>query len=64
MSANQTISAIATELERVPERVEDAKRALDGWRTTTFRVVRKYPGRSVLGAIALGFVIGKIGKYI
>jgi hypothetical protein len=64
MNASSTISNIANELERMPERVEDARRALDGWRTSALRVVRKYPGRSILGAFAVGFVIAKVARYI
>jgi hypothetical protein len=61
-SANATISSIATELERMPERVDDARKTLNGWRHDALRTVKKYPGRTVIGAFAIGFVLAKLGK--
>jgi hypothetical protein len=63
MNANSTISSIASELEKMPERVEDARKAIDDWRNDALRVVKRYPGRSILGAFAVGFVIAKIARY-
>jgi hypothetical protein len=63
-AANSTISSIANELEKMPERVEDARKALDGFRSDALRMVKKYPGRSLLGAFAVGFVVAKIAKYV
>lgn len=62
MNAKSSMAAIANELERMPEHVEDARRALDGWRHGTMRMVKKYPGRSIVGALAIGFVIAKIAR--
>jgi hypothetical protein len=64
MNANSTISSIANELEKMPDRVEDARKAIDGWRSDALRVVKRYPGRSILGAFAVGFVIAKIARYV
>ena len=64
MNANSTISSIANELEKMPDRVEDARRTIDGWRSDALRVVKRYPGRSILGAFAVGFVIAKIARYV
>jgi hypothetical protein len=64
MTANSTMSDIATELEKMPERVEDARKALDGWRSNALRVVKRYPGRSILGAFAVGFLIAKIARHL
>ena len=55
--------SIATELQKMPEHVEDARRALDGWRSKTLRVVKHHPGRSLVGAAAIGFVIAKLTRY-
>jgi hypothetical protein len=63
MNAKSSIASITNELENLPDRVEDARKALDGWQTSAIRVVKKYPGRSILGAFALGFVIAKIARY-
>jgi hypothetical protein len=64
MNARSSIASIANELEKMPDRVEDARKALDDWRSDTMRVVRKYPGRSVLGALAIGFVLAKIARHV
>jgi hypothetical protein len=64
MNAKSSIASIATELEKMPEHVEDARKALDGWRSTTLRTVKRYPGRSIVGAFAIGFVIAKIARYV
>ena len=64
MNANSTISSIANELEKMPDRVEDARKAIDDWRHDALRVVKRYPGRSILGAFAIGFVLAKIARYV
>jgi len=63
-TANSTISSIASELEKMPERVEDARKALDGLQSNALRMVKRYPGRSLLGAFAIGFVVAKVAKYL
>jgi hypothetical protein len=63
MNAKSSISSIANELEKMPERVEDARKAIDGYRSDALRLVKRYPGRSLVGAFALGFIIAKIARY-
>ena len=58
------VSEIAKELERVPERVEDARKAVDGWRGNIAKMVKKNPMRTVLGAVVFGWALAKIGRYI
>jgi hypothetical protein len=60
--SKSAITSIASELEKMPEHVEDARRALTGWGESALRTVRRYPGRSVLGAFAIGFVIAKLAR--
>lgn len=62
--SSSTISSIANELERVPERVEDARKALEGWKGDVEKMVKKNPVRTVLGAFAIGYVVAKVGRYI
>ena len=59
-----TIASIADELERVPERVEDARKALEGWKGDVEKMVKANPVRTVVGAFALGYVIAKVARYI
>jgi hypothetical protein len=61
---SSALSSIAMELERVPERVEDARRALEGWRGDVAKMVKKNPVRTVLSAFAFGYVVAKVGRYI
>lgn len=58
------ITDIASELERVPERVEDARKAVEGWRSGVEKMVKRNPVRTVLGALAVGWFAAKIGRYI
>ena len=61
---SSAMSSIASELERVPERVEDARKALEGWKGDVEKMVKKNPVRTVLGAFAIGYVVAKVGRYI
>jgi hypothetical protein len=64
MNPKSSIASIANELEKMPEHVEDARKALDGWRSNAFRTVKRYPGRSIVGAFAIGFVLAKMARYV
>jgi hypothetical protein len=61
---SSAMSSIATEFERVPERVEDARKALEGWKGDLEKMVKKNPVRTVLGAFAIGYVVAKVGRYL
>ena len=59
-----SITSIAHQIEKVPARVESARKTLDGWRSRTLRMVKRYPGRSILGAFAAAFVLAKVTRYL
>jgi hypothetical protein len=61
---SSAMSSITNELERVPERVEDARKVLDGWKGDVEKMVKKNPVRTVLGSFAIGYVVAKVGRYI
>ena len=63
MTAKASITSIANQIDKVPARMHRARRALEGWRHDTLRMVKRYPGRSVLGAFAFAFVVAKITRY-
>jgi hypothetical protein len=63
MTAKSSVTSIAREIEKVPARVETARKTLDSWRNSTLRMVKRYPGRSILGAFAVAFVMAKITRY-
>jgi hypothetical protein len=64
MNAKSSITSIAHQIEKVPARVESARKTLDGWRGRTLRMVKRYPGRSMLGAFAAAFVFAKLTRYL
>jgi ElaB/YqjD/DUF883 family membrane-anchored ribosome-binding protein len=55
-------AAVCEAAERVKPQVEDARRRLSSWNGTVTDYIKRYPGRSLLGAIAVGFVIGKMAR--
>jgi len=59
----QLTSELQHQVEELPERLEDAQRAVTrlGGRARTF--VRKNPGASIFGAVALGFLIAKVARH-
>jgi hypothetical protein len=60
--SKSSLALIANELEKMPSRVSYARRAMDTWRHQGLRMVRKNPGRSILGALAVGFIVAKIAR--
>jgi hypothetical protein len=64
MNTKSSIASIANELEKMPEHVEDARKAFDGWRDNTLRMVKQHPGRSIVGAFAIGYVFAKVARYV
>jgi len=62
--AASTVNDIAREMARVPERLEDARQALDDWTADIEKIVKKNPVRSVVGAFALGYVVARLGRYL
>jgi ElaB/YqjD/DUF883 family membrane-anchored ribosome-binding protein len=47
---------------RVRPQIEDAKRRISSVNETVTGYIKENPGKCVLGAIALGFLIGKIAR--
>jgi hypothetical protein len=63
MTKSSSVTSIAREIEKVPARVQSARKTLDGWRHSALRMVKRHPGRSVLGAFAIAFVLGKVSRF-
>jgi hypothetical protein len=63
-ASESTITTIANEFERVPERVEVAKKALEGWKGDVEKMVKRNPVGTVVGAFAAGYVLARIGRYL
>ncbi len=55
-------AAICDAEERVKPQLEEARRRLSSWNEMATDSIKKNPGRTLVGAIALGFVIGKLAR--
>jgi ElaB/YqjD/DUF883 family membrane-anchored ribosome-binding protein len=48
--------------DRVRPQIEEAKRKLESMNDQVTDYIKENPGKCVLGAVALGFLIGKIAR--
>jgi ElaB/YqjD/DUF883 family membrane-anchored ribosome-binding protein len=55
-------SALREASEQVKPRLDEAKRQLSSWNQRATTYVKENPGKCLLGALALGFVVGKIAR--
>jgi hypothetical protein len=63
MDVTREIEDTARELgERVRPQIEDAKRRLSSLNKEVTTYIKENPGKCVLGAIALGYIVGKIAR--
>ena len=57
-------SALRDASERVKPHLEEAKRQLSSWNERATTYVKKNPGKCLLGALAVGFVVGTIARRV
>jgi ElaB/YqjD/DUF883 family membrane-anchored ribosome-binding protein len=63
MEMTEKIEATARELgERVRPQIEDAKKKLSSLNDRAIDYIKENPGTCLVGAVALGFLIGKIAR--
>jgi hypothetical protein len=63
MEMTDQIEATARELgERVRPQIEDAKRRLSSLNGKAVDFIKENPGTCLVGALALGYIIGKIAR--
>ncbi len=62
--AEQIESTVREVGERVRPQLDDAKRRLTSLNRDVTDYIKENPGRCLLGAIAVGFVIGKIARRV
>jgi ElaB/YqjD/DUF883 family membrane-anchored ribosome-binding protein len=63
MEMTEQIEATARELgERVRPQIEDAKKRLSSLNDKAIDFIKENPGTCLVGAVALGFLIGKIAR--
>jgi ElaB/YqjD/DUF883 family membrane-anchored ribosome-binding protein len=60
--AEQIESTVREVGQRVRPQLDDAKRRLTSLNSDVTSYVKENPGRCLLGAIAVGFIIGKIAR--
>jgi ElaB/YqjD/DUF883 family membrane-anchored ribosome-binding protein len=61
-TAEQIEEAVSDASARLKPKMEEAKRQLSSWNETAIDYIKENPGRCLLGALALGFVVGKIAQ--
>jgi hypothetical protein len=61
-NAEQIEDALRDASARAKPRVEEAKRQLAAWNGAVTEYIKENPGRCLLGALALGFVVGKLAR--
>jgi len=61
-TAEQIEEAVSDVGARLKPKIEEAKRQLGSWNETAIDYIKQNPGRCLLAALALGFVVGKIAR--
>jgi hypothetical protein len=71
MSLKSQVESFAEEVsgqvEHLPDRAEEARKMVGAWtedlagRAT--KMVREHPGRSIIGAFLIGYVVAKVAKH-
>jgi hypothetical protein len=62
--ANSSLAVISSELDRLPKRFRGVRKSAIGLQHRTLRMTKRNPGRSLLGAFAVGFVISRLAKLV
>lgn len=62
--AQSSLAIITSEIDRLPKRLRGARRSAIGLQHRTMRLTKRNPGRSLLGAFAIGFVVSRIAKLV
>jgi len=57
-------SALREASEQVKPHLDEAKRHLSSWNQRASAYIRQNPGKCLLGALAVGFVVGKIARKV
>jgi ElaB/YqjD/DUF883 family membrane-anchored ribosome-binding protein len=63
MEMTEQIEATVREVgERVRPQIEEARRRLSSANSNVASYIKENPGRCLVGAVAIGFLIGKIAR--
>jgi hypothetical protein len=64
LRSRSALDVVSRRVRRLPKQMKKAGAALVTWRSKSERFVKKNPGRAVIGASALGFVIAKLKRFV
>jgi hypothetical protein len=62
--SKSSIAVITSELNRLPTRLRGARKSVVELQRQTLKLTRRSPGRTLLGAFAIGFVISRLAKLV
>ena len=61
-TVDQIETAASEAVDKLRPQVAEAKKRLESWNESAMAYIKENPGRCLLGALAVGFVIGKIAR--
>jgi hypothetical protein len=62
--SKSSLSVITSEIGRLPRRFRGAQRSVVGLQRQAFKLTKHRPGRSLLGAFAIGFAVSRLTKLV
>ena len=62
--SKSSIAVITSELNRLPTRLRGARKSVVELQRQTLKLTRRSPGRTLLGAFAIGFVSSRLAKLV
>ena len=57
-------SALHNASEQMKPKLEEAKRQLSSWSERATTYIKENPGKCLLGALAVGFAVGKLARRV
>ena len=58
----QARERFSSSVQALRDQIVRPRRSLSSWNETVSRYIKERPGRCLLGALALGFVVGKLAR--
>jgi len=63
-AVDNALTTVTKQFDKMPSRMKDAQKTLNGVQASGVKMVKKYPLRTALGAFAAGVAITKIARYV
>jgi hypothetical protein len=64
MSNVLSIAKLKSQVNRMPKRLARARKTVVSLNKDAMRMAQRNPGRTVLGALAAGFVVSKLSRFV